>query len=91
MIITPPDNKPESKYDVLTLHREWDNTCIVRLRGFDNLVFWKEIKLNRGYFWKSPREKILDAQARAQRKADKLKWEDEKACFEFASSRRAEP
>lgn len=64
----------EDPYEVLTLHREWDNKCIVRLNGFDNLVFWKEINLApRFSFGKSPRQKILDAQDKAKKKAEELR------------------
>lgn len=71
-----------SKYDVLTLHREWDNVCVVRLRGFDNTVFWKEIKLDR-WWLRSPRQRILKAQDKARSKAEKLRWRDMKANHEF--------
>lgn len=74
-----------SKYDVLTLNREWDNTCVVRLRGYDNLVFWKEIRLDRYKWGKSPRQRVLEAQEKAQRKAERLKRQDEIATFEFNS------
>jgi hypothetical protein len=79
----------QDKYAVLTLYREWDNICVVRLNGFDNTVFWKEIKLNpRFYLFNSPREKILKAQEKAARKAEKLKWADELSNHEFNLSTR---
>lgn len=77
----------EDSYKVLTLHRSQDNVCVVRLAGFDNTVFWKEIKLApRFKFGKSPRQKIVEAQEKAQRLAEKLKWRDEQAEHEFGLS-----
>lgn len=71
-------------YEVLTLYRDLDNVCVVRLRGFDNTVFWKEIKLNSKFsFGKSPRQKIVEAQEKARKKADKLRWRDIGAEHEF--------
>lgn len=82
----PGHKEKGSPYDVLTLHREFDNKCIVRLRGFDNLVFWKEINLAPRFYFKSPRQKILEAQDKAQRKAEQLEWRDMKAKHEFELS-----
>lgn len=82
--------KEDSKYDVLTLHREFDNVCVVRLRGFDNLVFWREIKLTpRWWHRKSPRTRIIDAQDAARKKADELRHADEYAAHEFSISQRS--
>ena len=76
--------EPRDPYEVLTLYRESDNKCIVRLQGFDNLVFWKEIRLNPILnFGKSPREKIVEAQEKARKKAEKLRWRDMQAKHEF--------
>lgn len=75
------------KYTVLTLHREWDNKAIVRLNGFSNLVFWREIPLvQRWWHRKSPRQKIFEAQQAAAKKAEQLRWRDDVSTFEFNGS-----
>ena len=76
----------DSKYDVLTLHREFDNVCVVRLRGYGNDTFWREIKLAPRFSFKSPRQKILDAQIAAQSKAEQLKRTDMIATHEYEST-----
>lgn len=83
-----PNGQPfieEDKYKVLTLYREHDNVCVIRLSGFDSTVFWKEIKLNRWWF-RSPRERIIKAQEKAERKAENLRWRDQQAKHEFEIS-----
>lgn len=77
------NREPEDPYEVLVLHREFDNKCIIRLRGFDNLVFWKEIKLNRPFAWK----RIQDAKDKANKKADQLRKRDEGAKHTFELSK----
>ena len=77
----------EDKYEVLTLHRECDRVCVVRLRGFDNTVFWKEINLHPLIrIGKSPRTRIIDAQIKAYQVAQRLRAKDARAAFEYQSS-----
>jgi hypothetical protein len=76
--------KNETKYDVLTLHRESDGVCVIRLRGYGSNVFWKEVKMHPHIiFFKTPRQKILNAQIKAQRLSDKLKRHDDICEQEF--------
>lgn len=76
MMFTPPWSPTistgDDKYKVLVLHREYDNVCVVRLSGFSNNVFWKEIKLNRPFAW----TRIQKAKDAARKKADKLRRQD---------------
>lgn len=80
------EHKETDPYEVLTLHREHDDVCVVRLSGFDNTVFWKEIKLNPRFFFKSPRQKIMDAQIEAQHFAEKLRYKKDIARHEYEAS-----
>ena len=83
--IGPVIYKKDTKYDVITSQLE--DKCIIRIEGVNS--FRKEISLvDKWYNLKSPRERILDAQDKARHLAEKLRWKEDQANFEFQSLER---
>lgn len=72
-----------NKYEVLVLNRESDNVCVVRLAGFGNRVFWREIKLNRPFAW----WRVQKAKDAARKKAKQLEMQDYEARHIFEGAK----